>query len=71
VVGVPGDCWKALQLHEAASYALMANTLFPEFAPDRVKIGTGSGRIKRFANSAPWATPKALRELIGANWLPQ
>src|SRR5690349_1648436 len=29
VVAVPGGCWKALKLHEGASYALMANTLSP------------------------------------------
>ncbi len=39
VVAVPGGCWKALRLREGASYALMANTLSPEFTPDRVKIG--------------------------------
>jgi hypothetical protein len=69
VVAVPGGCWKALRLREGASYALMANTLSPEFTPDRVKIGAGPEWVKRFANSAPWATPKALRELIGPNWI--
>jgi len=71
VVAVPGGCWKALRLHDGASYALMANTLSPEFTPDRVKIGAGPDWVKRFANSAPWATPEALRELIGPNWTPQ
>ena len=70
VVAVPGGCWKALRLRDGASYALMANTLSPEFTPDRVKIGAGADWLKRFTNSAPWATPKALRELIGPNWLP-
>jgi predicted cupin superfamily sugar epimerase len=70
VVAVPGGCWKALRLRDGASYALMANTLSPEFTPDRVKIGAGPGWVKRFSNSAPWATPKALRELIGPNSLP-
>jgi predicted cupin superfamily sugar epimerase len=69
VVAVPGGCWKALRLREGASYALMANTLSPEFTPDRVKIGAGAEWVKRFTNSAPWATPKELRELIGPNWL--
>ncbi len=41
MVAVPGGCWKALKLHDGASYALMANTLSPEFTPDRVKIGAG------------------------------
>lgn len=68
VVAVPGACWKALRLHEGVSYALMANTLSPEFTPDRVKIGAGADWVKRFTNSAPWATPKALREMIGPNW---
>jgi predicted cupin superfamily sugar epimerase len=68
VVAVPGGCWKALRLHVGASYALMANTLSPEFTPDRVKIGAGADWVKRFTNSAPWATPKALREMIGPNW---
>jgi predicted cupin superfamily sugar epimerase len=69
VVAVPGGCWKALRLRGGASYALMANTLSPEFTPDRVKIGAGPDWIKRFTNSTPWATPEALRELIGPNWM--
>jgi predicted cupin superfamily sugar epimerase len=68
VVAVPGGCWKALRLRDGASYALMANTLSPEFTPDRVKIGAGPDWVKRFTNSAPWGTPTALRELIGPNW---
>ena len=71
VVAVPGGCWKALKLREGASYALMANALSPEFTPDRVKIGEGPDWVKRFTNSAPWATPQALREMIGPNWMPQ
>jgi uncharacterized protein len=71
VVAVPGGCWKALRLHEGAAYALMANALSPEFTPDRVKIGAGPDWVKRFSNSAPWATPQALRALIGPNWTPQ
>jgi hypothetical protein len=71
VIAVPGGCWKALRLHDGASYALMANTLSPEFTPDRVKIGAGPDWVKRFTNSAPWATPEALREFIGPNWVPQ
>jgi predicted cupin superfamily sugar epimerase len=67
VIAVPGGCWKALRLREGANYALMANTLSPEFTPDRVKIGEGPKWIKRFANSAPWATPETLREFIGPN----
>jgi uncharacterized protein len=68
VIAVPGGCWKALKLHDGVSYALMANTLSPEFTPDRVKIGEGADWVKRFTNSAPWATPDALREMIGPNW---
>ena len=71
VVAVPGGCWKALRLRPGASYALMANTLSPEFTPDRVKIGEGPAWVKRFTNSAPWATPQALREFIGPNWMPE
>jgi predicted cupin superfamily sugar epimerase len=71
VVAVPGGCWKALRLRPGASYALMANTLSPEFTPDRVKIGEGPAWVRRFANSAPWATPQALREFIGPNWTPE
>jgi predicted cupin superfamily sugar epimerase len=71
VVAVPGGCWKALRLRPGASYALMANTLSPEFTPDRVKIGEGPAWVKRFINSAPWATPQALREFIGPNWMPE
>jgi uncharacterized protein len=70
VVAVPGGCWKALRLRDGANYALMANTLSPEFTPDRVKIGAGADWVKRYADSAPWATPKALREFIGPNWIP-
>jgi uncharacterized protein len=71
VVAVPGGCWKALRLRNGASYALMANTLSPEFTSDRVKVGAGPDWVKRFANSALWATPNELRELIGPNWMPQ
>jgi predicted cupin superfamily sugar epimerase len=71
VVAVQGGCWKALRLRPGASYALMANTLSPEFTPDRVKIGEGPAWVKRFTNSAPWATPQALREFIGPNWTPE
>ena len=69
VLAVPGGCWKALRLREGASYALMANALSPEFTPDRVKIGAGADWVKRFTNAAPWATEKALREMIGPNWI--
>jgi predicted cupin superfamily sugar epimerase len=71
VVAVPGGCWKALRLHDGVSYALMANALSPEFTSDRVKIGAGADWVKRYANSASWATPKALREMIGPNWISQ
>ena len=71
MVAVPGGCWKALRLRPGASYALMANTLSPEFTPDRVKIGEGPAWVKRFTNSAPWATPQARREFIGPNWMPE
>jgi uncharacterized protein len=68
VVAVPGGCWKALRLRTGAGYALMVNTLSPEFTSDRVKIGAGPEWVKRYTNSAPWATPQALRELIGPNF---
>jgi len=71
VVAVPGGCWKALRLRDGANFALMANTLSPEFTPDRVKIGAGPDWVKRFANSATWASSKVLRELIGPNWMPE
>lgn len=69
LVAVPGGCWKALKLHDGASYALMANALSPEFTPDRVRIGAGPAWIKRFQNKVPWATPALLREFIGPNWI--
>jgi uncharacterized protein len=69
VIAVPGGCWKALRLRYGANYALMANTLSPEFTPERVKIGEGAAWVKRFANSAPWATTDTLREFIGPNWI--
>jgi predicted cupin superfamily sugar epimerase len=68
VIAVPGGCWKALRLREGAGYALMANTLSPEFTPDRVRIGEGSAWLKRYTGKAPWASEKILRELIGPNW---
>jgi predicted cupin superfamily sugar epimerase len=71
VVAVPGNCWKALRLREGVSYALMANTLSPEFTPDRVKIGAGPDWLRRYTNAAPWATPEALRKLVGPNWQSQ
>lgn len=71
IVAVPGGCRKALRLPDGISYALMANALSPEFTPDRVKIGAGADWVKRYAGSARWATPKALRELIGPNWTQQ
>ena len=68
IVAVPGSCWKALRLHDGAAYALMVNTLSPEFTPDRVKIGAGADWVKRYEGKAPWATAERLRELIGPNW---
>jgi hypothetical protein len=68
LVAVPGGCWKALRLHDGASYALMANVLSPEFTPDRVKIGAGEDWMKQYAGSAPWATRETLRGFIGPNW---
>lgn len=69
IVAVPGGCWKALKLHDGAGYALMANTLSPEFTPDRVKIGAGADWVKQYAGTTPWATPQFLREMIGPNWV--
>jgi predicted cupin superfamily sugar epimerase len=68
VVAVPGGCWKALRLHDGASYALMANALSPEFTPDRVRVGEGEAWVKRYSGAAPWATADTLRALIGPNW---
>jgi len=70
VVAVPGGCWKALRLSDGASYALMVNTLSPEFTPDRVKIGAGAEWLKRYTSAAPWATAETLRNFIGPNWIP-
>jgi predicted cupin superfamily sugar epimerase len=70
VIAVPGGCWKALRLRDGAGYALMANTLSPEFTPDRVRIGEGSLWLKRYTGKAPWASETMLRELIGPNWKP-
>ena len=71
VVAVPAGCWKALELREGASYALMVNVLSPEFTrDDRVRIGSGADWLKRYANAAPWATAEALRRFIGPNWVP-
>lgn len=70
VIAVPGGCWKALRLHKGATYALMANTLSPEFTPDRVRIGAGQAWIDRFTGSSRWATASTLRGFIGPNWIP-
>jgi len=69
VVAIPGGSWKALRLRDGVAYALTANTLSPEFTPDRVKIGAGEDWVKRYTGAAPWATSKFLRELIGPNWI--
>lgn len=70
VIAIPGGAWKALRLRDGVAYALTANTLSPEFTPDRVKIGEGQDWINRYSGAAPWATPKFLRELIGPNFAP-
>jgi predicted cupin superfamily sugar epimerase len=70
VVAVPGGCWKALRLRDGARYALMANTLSPEFTPDRVRVGEGAAWLKRYQGKTPWASETMLRELIGPNWKP-
>lgn len=70
VVAVPGNCWKALRLHPGAAYALMANTLSPEFTPDRVRIGAGPAFLAQYKDKAPWATESTLKALIGPNWIP-
>ena len=70
VVAVPGGCWKAVRLHDGASFALMASVLSPEFTSDRVRIGEGAEWVKRFNGKASWATPETLRALIGPNWKP-
>ena len=46
LIAVPGNCWKALRLHDNARYALMANALSPEFSPDRVRIGAGADWVR-------------------------
>lgn len=48
----------------------MANALSPEFTIDRVHIRAGPAWVKRFTGSAPWATPKFLRSLIGPTGCP-
>jgi uncharacterized protein len=68
VIAVPGGCWKALRLRDGAGYALMANTLSPEFTSDRVRIGEGSAWVKRYRDKATWASELMLRTLIGPNW---
>jgi uncharacterized protein len=69
VIAVPGGCWKAIRLHAGVSYALMANSLSPEFTPDRVRIGAGADWVRRYRGAEPWATSATLRELIGPNWM--
>jgi uncharacterized protein len=69
IVAVPEGCWKALRLRAGAGYALMANTLSPQFTADRVKIGAGAEWVKQWSGSAAWATPEFLRSMIGPNWV--
>lgn len=64
---VPAGCWKALVLHPEARFALLLNTLSPEFTPDRVRIGAGEAWIRKYRGSSPWATESFLRMLIGPN----
>ena len=71
VVAVPGNCWKALRLHQGTHYALMANALSPKWTPEGVTIGAGPKWVKRYSGAATWATPEFLRELIGPNWKPE
>jgi len=37
----------------------------------RSRFNAGAAWVKRYASSAPWATPEALRKLIGPNWIPE
>jgi predicted cupin superfamily sugar epimerase len=67
VVAVPGGCWKALRLRDGAGYALMVNTLSPEFTVDRVRIGAGRDWVKKYKGTAGWATEGFLLGLIGPN----
>src|SRR5258707_21679 len=71
VVAGPGGCLEGARARGRAEFALMANTLSPEFTSDRVKIGAGAEWVKRYTNSAPWATPEELRKLIGPNFTAQ
>jgi len=64
---VPAGCWKALVLHPEARFALLVNTLSPEFTPDRVRIGAGAAWIRKYLGSSPWATQSFLSKLIGPN----
>jgi predicted cupin superfamily sugar epimerase len=66
VIAIPPNCWKALVLRPGATYALTANTLSPEFTPDRVVIGAGEDFVAKYAGQAPWATRQFLRTLIGS-----
>jgi len=68
VIAVPPGCAKALVLRPGATYALTANTLSPEFTPDRVTIGAGNDFVAKYEGKAPWATKEFLRKLIGSNW---
>ncbi len=70
VIAIPGGCWKALQLHPEAGYALMANVLSPAWTPDRVTIGESEAFVGRFNAAAPWATADLIRQLIGPGLRP-
>ena len=70
VVPVPSGSFKALVLHPAAPFALMANCLSPGWTPERVRIGAGDAFLRTYVGAAPWATMEFLTKLIGPNFKP-
>lgn len=69
MISIPGGCRKALRLLPSAPYALLANVLTPQWTPSGCQIGAGPAFVRKYAGTAPWATPDFLRTLIGPNWL--
>ena len=70
VIAVPGGCWKVFPFMTTRKLRAHGQCSLAGIYVDRVKIGAGPAWVKRFTGSAPWATPKFLRSLIGPTGCP-
>jgi hypothetical protein len=67
VVAVRGGCWKALRLRDGELCVDGECVVAGAYGGSSEDWG-GEESVKRFAESAQWATPAMLRELIGFNF---